>query len=91
MLFRSMARLRPFAGALSSGTAIRVMAATAIVVGLVLIAFVVHQPEKAWYFQPWFQVCVSVGIALALARHAMKRHGRTSPGSFRDRFLQVPD
>lgn len=86
-----MAQARSFAGALSSGIAIRVMAVAAIVVGTVLIAFVIHQPEKSWYFQPWFQVFVSIGIALALARHAMKRHGRKLRGDFRSRFLEVPD
>ena len=57
----------------------------------VLVALVAHQPDKSWYFQPWFQVLVSVGIALALVRHAMTRRGHRFQGDFRSRFLEVPD
>lgn len=86
-----MARERPYAEALSSGIAIKAMAVAAVVVGVLLIAFVVHQPEKSWYFQPWFQVIVSVGIALLLVRYAMKRRDGGFRRDFRSRFLEVPD
>ncbi len=81
---------RPYAGTLTEGWFIKIMAVAAVIIGLPLIVLVSHEAGKAWYFQPWFQVIVIVLISLAVTVRARRHHHRRHDHPFHLRFLKVP-
>lgn len=85
----SWRRAREFAPDCTRGAFVKVMAVCAVIIGVVLVTFVVHQPGTAWYFQPWFQLAVAAVISILLATVANRRttlHG----GDFFARFRVAP-
>lgn len=79
-------RAREFAPECTRGALVKVMAVCAVVIGVILIASVVHEHSTAWYFQPWFQLAVAAFISVVLAVTAHRRtlsHGGDFGAHFR--------
>ena len=69
----SWRQAREFAPACARGIFVKTMAVCAVILGVILIAFVIHQRGTAWYFQPWFQLAVASLVSLLLAIVANRR------------------
>ena len=82
---------RAYAGALTDGWFVKVMAVAAVIIGLPLIVLVSHEAGKAWYFQPWFQLIVIVFISVAVTVWARRHHDSRHDFPFHLRFLKVPE
>lgn len=85
----SWRRARNFAPQSTHGIFVKVMAACALLIGLILALSVAEERHTAWYLQPWFQLAVGVLISVALA---LKAHKRTisQGGDFFARFRTPP-
>lgn len=77
---------RAFAADITAGWLVKAMSLLALVLGVLLIVSVVVSPGEPWYFQPWFQILVSFGIAGALMALAFNR----AADDFTERFRLEP-
>lgn len=83
-------RKRPYSDDLTEGRGIKVMAFLAILIGAPLMALVLQEAGKPWYFQPWFQVAATIAISLVLSGWARSRHATRYGDEFAAQFLRIP-
>lgn len=87
--WRRWRRARDYAPACTRGIFVKVMAVCAVVIGLILVAFVIRDPTAAWYFQPWTQLLFTVILSLIIAALAHRRASVQSE-DFGARFRTPP-
>jgi hypothetical protein len=85
----SWRRTREFAPECTRGAFVKIMAVSAVLIGVILAVSVIHESGTAWYLQPWFQLSVAVLLALALALRAQRRM-TSQGGDFHARFRTPP-
>lgn len=82
-------RARAFASECTRGAFMRLMAVAACTIGAVLLGFVVYERNRAWYFQPWFQLAAAAAVSLIIAALANLRANRLGE-DFALRFRAPP-
>jgi amino acid transporter len=85
----SWRRPREFAPECTRGAFVKIMAVSAVLIGVILAVSVIHESGTAWYLQPWFQLSVAVLLALTLALRAQRRM-TSQGGDFHARFRTPP-
>lgn len=80
---------RGFAPDCTRGAFVKVMAVSAVLIGVILAISVIYEHGTAWYLQPWFQLSVAVVFSLVLALRAHRRT-RAQGGDFHARFRAPP-
>jgi hypothetical protein len=81
--------MREFAPQCTRGVFVKVMAACAVLIGVILAVSVAYEPGTAWYLQPWFQLAVGVLLSMTLAFRAHRR-ALAQGGDFYARFRTPP-